>query len=167
MSSGFHSGLHGRGANGAHYRGAHGSHSSSHRLHKSVRFATTIDDGGQRTGARGRYSPPPSPPRSVGRVGREAREDTPPGSRGTREDTPPAPGGSVDSARDVPGDAVEAADGALRDVGVDDTRVGVGVPVGVPAGLLGKRDGGDLEKGGGDGKRRAVSPPPKHPQGAE
>ena len=46
----------GRGSRG----GGHGSHSSSARRHKSVRFATTIDDGGQRTGSRGRYSPPPS-----------------------------------------------------------------------------------------------------------
>ena len=75
-----------------------GAHSSSRVVHKSVRFATTIDDGGQRTGSRGRYSPPPSPPRSVGRTGREQREDTPPGgARGAREDTPPAPGNSVDS----------------------------------------------------------------------
>ena len=88
-----HRGLRGLGGGGG-YRGGHGSHSSSARRHKSVRFATTIDDGGQRTGSRGRYSPPPSPPRSVGRgVGREAREDTPPGSaaRGAREDTPPVP----------------------------------------------------------------------------
>ena len=33
--------------------GVRGAHSSSHWMRKSVRFATTIDDGGQRTGSRG------------------------------------------------------------------------------------------------------------------
>ena len=105
---------------GEHRGRRDGSASSSHRLHKSVRFATTIDDGGQRTGTRGRYSPPPSPPRSGLGLGlgsghphrtpsREQREDTPPGhvSRGLREDTPPAPGGnSVDSHGGISGDPV-------------------------------------------------------------
>jgi hypothetical protein len=65
-----------------------------------VRFATTIDDGGQRTGSRGRYSPPPSPPRES----EDARELDPRdhvvhhrggplpsslSSRQSREDTPP------------------------------------------------------------------------------
>ena len=84
-------------------------------MRKSVRFATTIDDGGQRTGSRGRYSPPPSPPReSRGtRAGREQREDTPPGARGAREDTPPAPGNSVDSGG--LGGAIGDARGAILD----------------------------------------------------
>ena len=103
VSSGFggHE-VHHRGHGGAYSSRGHGSNSSSHKLHKSVRFATTIDDGGQRTGSRGRYSPPPSPPRHVAghRNPREQREDTPPGNitgRNAREDTPPAPGNSVDS----------------------------------------------------------------------
>ena len=95
--------------------GVRGAHSSSHWMRKSVRFATTIDDGGQRTGSRGRYSPPPSPPReSRGtRAGREQREDTPPGARGAREDTPPAPGNSVDSGG--LGGAIGDARGAILD----------------------------------------------------
>ena len=100
VSSGFGGGgadFRGTGAYSSRREGVRGAHSSSRKMHKSVRFATTIDDGGQRTGSRGRYSPPPSPPRSVGRAGREQREDTPPGARGAREDTPPAPGNSVDS----------------------------------------------------------------------
>ena len=40
------------------------------------RFATTIDDGGQRTGSRGRYSPPPSPPMSILRDSASQTEDT-------------------------------------------------------------------------------------------
>ena len=87
VSSGFHSGLHGRGADGARYRGAHGSHSSSHRLHKSVRFATTIDDGGNardRAGDTRRRRPRRDPSDASGakrakipRRGREARAKIP------------------------------------------------------------------------------------------
>ena len=93
-------GGHWRGAHGGGSRRGHGSHSSSAHLRKSVRFATTIDDGGQRTGSRGRYSPPPSPPRES----EDARELDPRdhvvhhrggplpsslSSRQSREDTPP------------------------------------------------------------------------------
>ena len=133
-----HRGLRGLGGGGG-YRGGHGSHSSSARRHKSVRFATTIDDGGQRTGSRGRYSPPPSPPRSVGRgVGREAREDTPPGSaaRGAREDTPPVPpdptGGDPNGAQEGP--AISPGGDKPRSSGDKDE---------VVATVLGKRDAPD------------------------
>ena len=136
-----HHALYGRGgaAGSSHdrHRG-HGSHSSSAHRHKSVRFATTIDDGGKRTGSRGRYSPPPSPPRPDGRTPRESREDTPPGSRGgrdIREDTPPTVGGSIDSTAELEGyqGGTEGSEGEPG--GSVDHGVGVGRIVGVSDGV--------------------------------
>jgi hypothetical protein len=44
---------------------------------KVVKFPTTIDDGGQSTRSRGRYSPPPSPTRTnSGRTGDDTSKDT-------------------------------------------------------------------------------------------
>ena len=44
---------------------------------KVVKFPTMIDDGGQSTRSRGRYSPPPSPTRTnSGRTGEDTSKDT-------------------------------------------------------------------------------------------